>query len=293
MEEHIIGNIISILIIAIPVAAYFCFSRILSVSFTKTPDDPSFQEKKEDIVPIRILKVLIRTAVIIAVIVGGLHLLAGIFSNSTEKANRYEQEAVAEYEELNEDNVDPETGKTILTKAFLRKEYKLYASNENWNKGRMPVLYKFVLVITVLIAGGWSCIYYVYGFYKMKRKINVPSIVFSVLLIPTFLIGFKVIDKTFVTNDLPDPDKAEVSAAAVVIKSRHDRSSYDEDNGYRYEYFLDIDYGDGEGTVTREVPYGMYATVEEPGTYFMGQAEENGKKCDFRIYSPKEYEAES
>ena len=34
----------------------------------------------------------------------------------------------------------------------------------------------------------------------------------------------------------------------------------------------------------------MYDTAEKPGTYLMGQAEENGNKCDFELFSLEEYE---
>lgn len=33
----------------------------------------------------------------------------------------------------------------------------------------------------------------------------------------------------------------------------------------------------------------MYDTAEEPGIYYMGQAEEKGGICEFELYSPMEY----
>lgn len=58
------------------------------------------------------------------------------------------------------------------------------------------------------------------------------------------------------------------------------------------KYYITIDYGDGNGPVTRKVDYSFYYVAEDPGTYLMGQAVERGNRFDFKLYSMKEYEEE-
>ncbi len=291
MPENIKLNIIYYLIFPIPVIVYLIFNRILSKSFKKLPDDPSYTEKKESGTIVRILKRLGTTVLVIALAFGIASIQRGALSEGFENADERRQSIIAEYEELNEDNIDPENGKTILTQSFLRKEYKLYVSGEQGGADFSSTMYKIIFISLLFTAGGVECIVYAFCFFTIKKKINILSIVASILLIPTIIVGFKIIDDNFGTIRLPDPENAKVSAVEVTINSRHENVHRSEDSSDSYTYHIVIDYGDGNGPVSIEVPYSMYDTAENPGTYLMGQAEEDGKKVDFELYSMYEYEA--
>lgn len=288
MSEEMKIRIIYILVMIVPVIVYFCIGSVLIKSFNKTPDDPSYTEKKKGRGLVNVLKKLAVTVVAFGVVILGLKLLVKMHDDSTAK----EQAVIAEYEALNENNVDPANGKTILTQAFLMKEYKLYSLNEHgWAKYESTI-YKGVFLLLLFSLGGESCIGYAILFYHQKKKINILSIVASVLLIPTVIYGFRVIDNKVVSKGLPDPAKAKVTVRSVTVKSRHEDVRHDEETGDSYKYYVTIDYGDGSGPVKRKVGYDWYSTAEEPGTYLIGQAEENGNVIEFKLYSMKEYETE-
>ena len=130
------------------------------------------------------------------------------------------------------------------------------------------------------------------GFICRKKKISILSIVSSVLLIPTVIIGFWIIDNKVVSKGLPDPSEAKVTVREVTVKSRREDVTHDEETGDTSRYYVTIDYGDGSGPVKKRVGYDWYSTAEEPGTYLIGQAEQNGNVIEFKLYSLKEYQAE-
>lgn len=150
-----------------------------------------------------------------------------------------------------------------------------------------------VIFITLLItAGGLSCIEYMIEFVLQKKKIHIPSILAVLLLIPTIMFVFSAIDKDSGPKPLPDPDMARVFVSTVTVTSRRTVEHRGDDSEW-YSYYVTVDYGDGKGPVSIEVDGYMYDTAEEPGTYLMGRAEEDGLICDFQIYSPEEYEEEN
>lgn len=151
------------------------------------------------------------------------------------------------------------------------------------------ICYLFLLLLFAL--GGESCIGYAILFCSQKKKINILSIAASILLIPTVIIGFWVIDNKVASKGLPDPAKAKVTVRSVTVKSRHEDVRHDDEDDDSYKYYLTIDYGDGSVPVKKKVGYDWYSTAEKPGTYLIGQAEENGNVIEFKLYSLKEYEA--
>lgn len=130
------------------------------------------------------------------------------------------------------------------------------------------------------------------GFICRKKKNSILSIVSSVLLIPTVIIGFWIIDNKVVSKGLPDPSEAKVTVREVTVKSRREDVTHDEETGDTSRYYVTIDYGDGNGPVKKRVGYDWYSTAEEPGIYLIGQAEQNGNVIEFKFYSLKEYKAE-
>ncbi len=289
MIEQLKLNVIYFLLFCIPVIAYWVITKILLKSFRKTPDDPSFSEEKGG-KTIRVLKKVVSAVLIIAVVACGASVLYKLFAGGDFDAQQ--QAIIDEYEALNEDNIDPQTGKTILTQAFLEKEYKLYALNDSWDTGYQSILYKAVFAGLLLVAGGVSCVDYVISFYIQKKKVNILSIVAAVLLIPVIIVAFSIIDEKFGPNRLPDPDKAKIYATTVTINSRREKTSHDEETGDHTSYYITIDYGDGRDPVSKKIPMSVYDSLESDHTYFLGQAEEKGKKCEFNFYSPEEFEEE-
>lgn len=287
MIEQLKLNVIFFLLFCIPVIAYWVITKILLKSFRKTPDDPSFSEEKGG-KTIRVLKKVVSAVLIIAVVACGASVLYKLFAGGDFDAQQ--QAIIDEYEALNEDNIDPRTGKTLLTQAFLEKEYKLYALNDSWDTGYQSILYKAVFAGLLLVAGGVSCVDYVISFYIQKKKVNILSIVASVLLIPVIIVAFSIIDEKFGPNRLPDPDKAKIYATTVTINSRREKTSHDEETGDHTSYYITIDYGDGRDPVAKKVPMSVYDSVESNRTYLLGRAEEKGKKCEFKFYSLEEYE---
>ena len=279
-------KIIYALIIILLIGIDYFFYKAVHTAFNRTPDDPSFTEKHSNHF-VGILKKMAVSVLAVAVVVAGVFIIVKM----EEASETDEQNIIAEYEALNEDNVDPENGKTILTQAFLMKEYKLYYANSHgWNNFESTI-YKGLFLIFLFIAGGPSCIYYAIRFFRQKKKVNILSIVASVLLIPTVYFGFLMVDK-LVTDNSPDPARARVTVSEVTITSRREDVYHDEESGDTSKYYITIDYGDGNGPVTRKVDYSFYYVAEDPGTYLMGQAVERGNRFDFKLYSMKEYEEE-
>jgi len=294
MPEELRENLILILVVFVPILAYLIISRVLGKSFKKTPDNPLFPENSCGSIVIRIIKrAPITLIVVVLAYVIAAHNRDWIAKGFNDNDAR--REAIfAEYDELNEDNVDPESGKRILTQAYLRRDYKLYVSSEQSGSDFASTIYEMVFISAVFIAGGWSCIAYIIGFLLYKKKVSILSIGATLLLIPTIIAGVRIIEDNFGTVSLPNPDNAVISAVPVTISSRRDvLHRGDEETSDSYSYYITIDYGDGNGPISKEVDYSMYNTAEEPGIYYMGQAEENGSVCEFELYSPMEYMEEN
>ena len=289
MLEQLKLNVIYILLLCIPVVAYWIITKILVRSFRKTPDDPSFSEEKGGKI-LRIQKKLVTALLIIAALGCGASVLYKLYCGGDFETQQ--QAIIDEYEALNEDNVNHKNGKVILTQAFLETEYKLYALNEHWDSDYQSMLYKVVFAGLLFVAGGASCIDYVFSFSIQKKKINILSIVASVLLIPVIVIAFSIIDDKFGPNRLPDPDTAKIYTSTVTIKSLREKTTHDEETGDHSSYYVTIDYGDGKDPVSKKIPLSVYDSLESDHTYFLGQAEEKGKKCEFNFYSPEEFEEE-
>ena len=81
-------------------------------------------------------------------------------------------------------------------------------------------------------------------------------------------------------------------SSTVTIKSLREKTTHDEETGDHSSYYVTIDYGDGKDPVSKKIPLSVYDSLESDHTYFLGQAEEKGKKCEFNFYSPEEFEEE-
>ena len=278
-----------VLVIIVPLFIYGgIISRILKKSFYKTPDSPSFTEKPESGIALKNLTKLADAVLFIVLILCSVSIVTQNLGGNSEDRR---QEIVAEYDALNEDNVNPETGKTILTQAFLMKEYKLYfAEDQEWVNIRL-MIYEVAFILSFYFTGG-ECISYAILFSRQKKKLNLLSILAAFLLVPIAIIGLKIDEKAFEPLRIPIPENARVSAIEVTVTERHINTRHDDETGDSERYFITVDYGDGNAPVTREVSLTMFDIAKEDGRFLMGQAGENGNKVDFELFPLDEYEKE-
>ncbi|MBP5670178.1 MAG: hypothetical protein J6X14_07725, partial [Lachnospiraceae bacterium] len=229
------------------------------------------KEKGKKNILLTLLKIPVRLALMVVVIVAMIEIPARFLSNIEDKKVAKEQAIMAEYEASNDINLNKETRRRILTQAYLRKEYKLDCLYEEDGNNLGRILFKCLLVFVLFIAGGADCVISVYSFYRWKKKISFLSIFGTILLIPIIVIGFKIIDDCNQVSDRPNPETAKLSAIVVTVTGRREDVHHDEDNGDTSTYFIYIDYGDGKGPVTREVGQFTYDTADvTPDTYYMG-----------------------
>lgn len=293
MFEGMNTSILFILVFGIPIFGYIFIGKILAKSFNNTPDAPSYLEKSPPNFFVRFLKSILRIAIVIAVAVVIPHLQIGVFSDLMRFDNPEEQKIIDEYEELKENNIDPENGKTILTPAFLLKDYKIYYLGEQRGSDFATKMSKGIFIVLLITAGGTSGISYLFLFYKQKKKISILSILATLLLIPTITIAFRIIDNDIWGVKVPAPESAKISVVDVTINSRSEEVVHNEESSDSYYYYISIDYGDGKGPVSKETSYGIYYTAEMPGAYLMGQVDDNGNRIDFILYPTSEYEKEN
>lgn len=278
-----------VLVIIVPLFIYSgIISKILKKSFNKTPDAPSFTEKPESGITLKNLTKLADVVLFIVLILLSINIVTQNFGGNSEARL---QEIVAEYNALNEDNVNPETGKTILTQAFLMKEYKLYfAEDQEWVNLWLMIC-EVMLILSLFFTGG-ECIRYAILFARQKKKLSLLSIIASLFLVPITIIGLKIDEKAFEPLRIPIPENARVSAIDVTVTERHINTYHDDEAGDSERYFITVDYGDGNAPVTREVSLTMFDIAEEDGRFLMGQAGGNGKKVDFELFPLDKYEKE-
>ena len=268
--------IICLLVIIVPLIIYgSIIIKILKKSFDKTPDAPSFTEKPGSAIALKNLTKLADVVFFIVLIVISINIVTANLGGNSEAR---QQEIIAEYDALKEDNVNPETGKTILTQAFLMKEYKLYFAEDQERVN-------FSLFFT-----GGECITHAILFARQKKKLSLLSIIAAILLVPITIIGLKIDEKAFEPFRIPLPENAKITAIDVTVTKRYIDTHYDDENGYSEDYYITVDYGDGSAPVTREVSLTMYDIAKGGDHFLMGQAGENGKTVDFELFPLDKYE---
>ena len=170
------------LVIIVPLIIYGnIIIKILKKSFDKTPDAPSFTEKPGSAIALK-----------------NLTVTANLGGNSEAR----QQEIIAEYDALKEDNVNPETGKTILTQAFLMKEYKLYFAEDQERVNFWLMICEVMLIFSLFFTGG-ECITHAILFARQKKKLSLLSIIAAILLVPITIIGLKIDEKAFEPFRIP------------------------------------------------------------------------------------------
>ena len=281
--------IICMLVIIVPLIIYGgIINKILKKSFDKTPDSPSFTEKPGSGIALKNLTKLADVVLFIVLILCSIHVVTQNLGGNSEAR---QQEIIAEYDALKEDNINPETGKTVLTQAFLMKEYKLYFAEDQERVNFWLMICEVMLIFSFFFTGG-ECITYAILFGRQKKKLNLLSIIAAVLLVPIIIIGLNIDEKAFEPFRIPLPENAKITAIDVTVTKRYIDTHHDEENGYSEDYFITVDYGDGSAPVTREVSHTMYDTAKGGDRFLMGQAGDNGKKVDFELFPLEKYEKE-
>ena len=281
--------IICMLVIIVPLIIYGgIINKILKKSFDKAPDSPSFTEKPGSGIALKNLTKLADVVLFIVLILCSIHVVTQNLGGNSEAR---QQEIIAEYDALKEDNVNPETGKTVLTQAFLMKEYKLYFAEDQERVNFWLMICEVMLIFSFFFTGG-ECITYAILFGRQKKKLNLLSIIAAVLLVPIIIIGLNIDEKAFEPFRIPLPENAKITAIDVTVTKRYIDTHHDEENGYSEDYFITVDYGDGSAPVTREVSLTMYDTAKGGDRFLMGQAGDNGKKVDFELFPLEKYEKE-
>ena len=279
--------IICLLVIIVPLIIYgSIIIKILKKSFDKTPDAPSFTEKPGSAIALKNLTKLADVVFFIVLIVISINIVTANLGGNSEAR---QQEIIAEYDALKEDNVNPETGKTILTQAFLMKEYKLYFAEDQERVNFWLMICEVMLIFSLFFTGG-ECITHAILFARQKKKLSLLSIIAAILLVPITIIGLKIDEKAFEPFRIPVPENAKITAIDVTVTERYIDTHHDEENGYSEDYFITVDYGDGNASVTREVSLTMYDIAKDGDHFLMGQAGENGKTVDFELFPLDKYE---
>ena len=277
------------LVIIVPLIIYGgIINKILKKSFDKTPDSPSFKEKPGNSIALKNLTKLADVVLFIVLIVISVNIITENLGGNSEAR---QQEIIAEYDALKEDNINPETGKTILTQAFLMKEYKLYFAEDQERVNFWLIFCEVMLIFSFFFTGG-ECITYAILFGRQKKKLNLLSIIAAVLLVPIIITGLKIDEKAFEPFRIPLPENAKITAIDVTVTKRYIDTHYDDENGYSEDYYITVDYGDGSAPVTREVSITMYNIAKDGDRFIMGQAGDNGKKVDFELFPLDKYEKE-
>ena len=182
------------LVIIVPLIIYGnIIIKILKKSFDKTPDAPSFTEKPGSAIALKNLTKLADVVFFIVLIVISINIVTANLGGNSEAR---QQEIIAEYDALKEDNVNPETGKTILTQAFLMKEYKLYFAEDQERVNFWLMICEVMLIFSLFFTGG-ECITHAILFARQKKKLSLLSIIAAILLVPITIIGLKIDEKAF------------------------------------------------------------------------------------------------
>jgi hypothetical protein len=255
-------------------------------TFSKTPDSPAFTEKPENSISLKNLTKLADVVLFIVLVLCSINIVTQNLGGNSEDR---QQAIIAEYDALNEDNVDPETGKTILTQAFLMKEYKLYFAEDQERVNLWLMICEVMLIFSLFFTGG-ECITHAILFARQKKKLSLLSIIAAILLVPITIIGLKIDEKAFEPFRIPVPENAKISAIDVTVTKRYIDTHHDDENGYSEDYYITVDYGDGSAPVTRRVSLTMYDIAKGGDHFLMGQAGENGKTVDFELFPLDKYE---
>lgn len=240
-----------------------------------------------------IVPIITAVICIIALVIAGF-LVVNAIKDSSKSLEKEKERIEAEYQELGENNTDPETGKTILTENYLAKDYKKFYATR---KSGGTLFRNIVLVIALVFAAIviiTSLADSIMGISK-GRGIKIRSIVSVIILIPVLLVGTYVFRKLVARNIPPEPGQETLKLYHINVLNRKTeqktRTDSDGDTHTTTVYYLVLD--DNGTRRDREVPSDIYNDAETPGIYIFVQAEGNDRIFDVAIYNTNDYVAKS
>lgn len=222
----------------------------------------------------------------------GLGFIVNQYKVREAKQEAKIQQIEDDYEALDEDNIDEATGKKILTQEFLKKEYKIFYMETEVEDGWM---YKIGIIALFLIFGFgiFKTVHFFIGSLYKKYRSTVKPIIFLVIQV-VLLIGCIYAFQWFNSIDMPPaPDKVG-SIEVYAVTASKDSYEHETEDGTEVEYYVYIDFGDGNGTVTyrKKKLRHLYRTIGEPGRYYLARAKAPGKICDFMCFADDRYISE-
>ncbi len=234
----------------------------------------------------RIVRILITTGTtvlcllaIAAAIYAGAHILKDTSSSIDKEREKIE----AEYTELGENTTDEETGKQILTKNFLMKEYKsFYAGRKGGAKAFKAI---FILFLIVFIAiGVITSVSEVIRSIMKGQSMKLRSIISVGVLVAVLISGMVIFSKVGSMAMIPKPEEVELKVYAITVNGKHENTTRDSDGDEHTTYYIELPSGN------HKVTSSIYDAVDKNGGYYyLVQYEGNGKVGDLAIYSEKEY----
>ena len=224
--------------------------------------------------------------VVIALVLGaGFFLIMSLAGNYQEKEEDKQakiQSIEAEYEALHEDNVDPETGKTILTENFLNKEYRLfYLTVEGEGKSIRTIGIVGLLVIVGMFS--LDVIPYCIGAFFKKSRPTLPAVIYLLVITGLLVGGIFAFDMAYSYRLPPDPDSVTFEVYQVKA-ARYRSESTDDEGNTTSSYWAGIDFGDGEIRYKGEKGEYLYRSIGEDGQYFLARAKGKLRNYDFKCY---------
>lgn len=236
-----------------------------------------------------IVPIITAVICIAALAIGGL-LIYNAVKDSSKKLEKEKERIEAEYQELGEDNIDHETGKTIITKNLLAKDYKkFYATRKSGS-----ALFKSIVLIggiaVAVIAITMSASDTVMGISK-GRGIKLRSIITVVILIPVLIAGSIVFRKMIARNMPPEPGQETIKLYQINVLNRktEEKTTTDSDGDTHTSTVYYLVYDDNGTRKNHEVTSDIYNAAERPGIYLLVQVEGSNKVFDVTIYYSGEY----
>ena len=233
---------------------------------------------------IRIVRILIATGTtvlcllaIAAAIYAGAHILKDTSSSIDKEREKIE----AEYTELHENNIDEETGKKILTKNFLMKEYKSFYVGRKGGAKAFKAIFILFLILFIAI-GVISSVSNVIRSIMKGQSMKLRSIISVGVLVAVLISG--MVSKVGSMAMIPKPEEVELKVYAITVNGKHENTTRDSDGDEHTTYYIELPSGN------HKVTSSIYDAVDENGGYYyLVQYEGNSKVGDLAIYSEKEY----
>ena len=152
-----------------------------------------------------IIPIITAIVSIIAMVVAAFFVVHAI-KDSSKDLEKEKERIEIEYQELGEENTDPETGKTILTEKFLAKDYqKYYAGKKSSNTLMRNIILIFVLGFVAI--GMLSSIADSIMAISKGRGIRVRSIITAIVVVALVIAGMYVFKKIIAMKMPPELDR--------------------------------------------------------------------------------------